>query len=111
MSTEYGPIAIWSVILTLGILTYTIRASFVTLFGLIDDVPPEITNALRYVPPAVLAALTVPAFLSPTGSVEIIGNERVFAGIAATAAAWYFDDVTATIVVGMCILWIIRFGL
>lgn len=110
MATEHGPIAVWGVIAALGVCTFGIRASFIHLFGRIDDVPDRAMNALRFVPPAVFAALTVPAFVAPAGSIAVVGNERLLAGIVAAAVTWYLDDVFATIVAGMVTLWILRFG-
>ena len=111
MPTDYGPAAVWGVVIALGVVTFGIRASFVYLFGRIDDVPDRVTNALRFVPPAVFAALTLPAIVAPEGAVAIVGNERVVAGVVASAVAWYVDDILATIVAGMAVLWLLRFGL
>ncbi|WP_394324637.1 AzlD domain-containing protein [Haloquadratum walsbyi] len=97
------------VIVTLGIMTFTIRVSFISLFGFVENVPDRVTHALQFVPPAVFAALTVPAFIAPNGGVEFIGNEQLVAGIIATAVAWYIDDVFATIIAGMLALWVLRF--
>ena len=110
MPTDYGPVAIWGVVVALGVATFGIRASFVYLFGRIDDVPDRVTNALRFVPPAVFAALTFPAIVAPGGTVAVVGNERLLAGIVAAGVAWYVDDILATIVTGMAALWLLRFG-
>ena len=111
MPSEYGPAAVWGVVVALGVATFGIRASFVYLFGRIDEVPDRVTNALRFVPPAVFAALVAPAILTPEGTVAIVGNERLVAGVVAGAVAWYLDDILATIVVGMAALWLLRFVL
>jgi branched-subunit amino acid transport protein len=111
MPTEYGAVAIWAVIVVLGVATFNIRSSFVFLLGRIDDLPDRARNALRFVPPAVFAALTLPAIVAPEGSITIAGNLRLVAGIVAGAVAWYVDDILATIVAGMVALWVLRFGL
>ena len=111
MPTEYGPVAVWGVVIALGVATFGIRASFVYLFGRIDDVPDRVTNALRFVPPAVFAALTLPAVVAPEGAVALVGNERVAAAAVAAAVAWVVDDILATIAVGMAAFWLLRFGL
>ena len=111
MPTEYGPAAVWGVVVVLGVATFGIRASFVYLFGRIDEVPTRVTNALKFVPPAVFAALTLPAIVAPEGAIAVVGNERLVAGVLAGAVAWYVDDILATIVVGMAALWVLRFGL
>jgi len=110
MTVDYAPLSIWGVIVALGALTFGIRASFIYLFGRIDTVPERVTNALRFVPPAVFAALTVPSFLAPGGTVAVVGNERLLAGIVAAAVTWYVDDVFATIAAGMATLWLLRFA-
>ena len=111
MATEYGPAAVWGVAVALGVATFGLRASFVYLFGRIDEVPSRVTNALRFVPPAVFAALAAPAVVSPGGTLAVVGNERLVAAIVASAVAWYVDDILATIVAGMAALWLLRFGL
>lgn len=110
MTTEHGPLAIWTAIVAIGIATFAIRLSFIFLFGRIDDVPPKLELALRYVPPAVLAALVVPSLVTiqPTVSATLL-DERLIAGVVAGAVAWRTENVFATIGVGMGVLWILRF--
>ncbi|MBB6646993.1 AzlD domain-containing protein [Halobellus ruber] len=110
MATEYGPATVWGVMIALGVATFGIRASFVHLFGRIDEVPDRVTNALRFVPPAVFAALTLPAIVAPEGAIAIVGNERVAAAVVAAAVAWFVDDILATILAGMAAFWALRFG-
>lgn len=110
MSTEYGPLEIWAVVVAAGVATFAIRGSFVYLFGRIDEVPTPVTRALRYVPPAVFAALVAPSLLVADGSLALApGNERLVAGVVAAAVAWYARGVFATIAAGMATLWILRF--
>lgn len=108
--TTYGPVSVWAAIVAVGVATFCIRLSFIYLFGRIDTVPPNVTRALRYVPAAVLAALVVPAIVSIEPSVtETLTADRLLAGGAAALVAWYTEDVTATIVVGLVALWVLRF--
>lgn len=122
MPTGYGPLAVWGVVLAVGVATFAIRASFVYLFGRVDTVPPRLRRALRFVPPAVFAALVAPSVLVSGGAVDAapvvlspsdlgvaVGNERLLAGLVAGAVAWVTEDVFATIAVGMATLWAIRF--
>jgi branched-subunit amino acid transport protein len=97
---------VWAAIALIGLITFGIRFSFVYLLGRIEEVPPRIERALGFVPAAVLAALSVPAFivLEPT-VVGTATNPKLLAGIVATAVAWKVDDLTATIVAGMATLW------
>ena len=58
---------------------------------------------LRYVPPAVLAALVVPAALAPQGRLEV--GPRAWAVLAGAAVAWRTRNVLWTIVGGMAVFW------
>lgn len=108
--TKYGPLAIWTAIVAIGIATFAIRLSFIFLFGRIDDVPPKLELALRFVPPAVLAALVVPSLVTVRPSVSAtLLDVRLIAGVVAGGVAWRTEDVFATIGVGMGVLWVLRF--
>ncbi|MFC7202617.1 AzlD domain-containing protein [Haloferax namakaokahaiae] len=110
MPTDYNGTTIWGVILVAGALTFAIRGSFIYLFGRIDEVPPLAERALKYVPPAVFAALVAPELVAPTGTIDLaLGNEQLVAGIVAAIVAWYTENVLATIGVGMAVLWLLRF--
>ncbi|RDI72240.1 AzlD domain-containing protein [Halopelagius longus] len=110
MATDYGPLPVWAVIVAAGVATFAIRGSFVYLFGRIDEVPASVTRALRYVPPAVFAALVAPSLIVVEGSVAVgPGNERLLAGVVAAAVTWYADSLLVTISVGMVTLWLLRF--
>lgn len=108
--TTYGPAAVWAAIVAVGVATFCIRLSFIYLFGRIDTVPPAVTRALRYVPAAVLAALVVPSVVTiePTAAATLT-SDRLLAGAVAALVAWRTEDVTATIVVGLAALWVVRF--
>ena len=95
---------VWFTILTVGLLTFATRLSFILIFGR-RKVPPRVRQSLRFVPPAVLTALIFPELLLPGGTLDIsFGNERLVAGILAAVVAWYSKNVVATIVVGMSAL-------
>lgn len=100
----------WIAILAIGAITYGIRLSFIHLFGRIDGVPTRLQRPLRYVPPAVLAALVLPELvtLRPTVPATLL-DERLIAGLVAGAVAWRTEDVFATIASGMLALWLFRF--
>ena len=92
---------VWSAVLLAGVGTYLLRASFLLLFERLGEVPPAVETALEMVPAAVRAALVVPAILAPAGAIALVGNDRLFAGVAATAVAWYTENIVATILVGL----------
>lgn len=94
----------WLTVIIAGVGTYAVRASFVV--GLKDaKVPHIVQRALRYVPPAVLAALSVPPVLAPGGQLGVIPPQPEFlAALAAALVAWRTKNLAATIVVGIPVL-------
>lgn len=101
---------VWGAIIGIAIVTFVIRFSFIYLLGRIERVPPRIELALGFVPAAVLAALAVPGFIifEPT-VVGTLTNPKLLAGIVATGVAWKTEDVTATVVTGMAVLWLFQY--
>lgn len=96
----------WLVVIAAGIATFTMRFSFIALFGKVE-VPPAMERSLRYVAPAVLAALTVPAIVGPGGHFDP-WNAFLPAALAGGLAAWRTRSIGAGIVVGLPTLWIIE---
>lgn len=99
---------IWLTILIAGLLTYVTRLSFILILGQ-REISPGFRQALRFVPPAVLSTLIFPQLLLPDGSLELsLGNERLIAGIVASAVAWRTKNVVATIGAGMVTLLLLQ---
>lgn len=97
--------AAWPAIVVIGIGTFLFRFSFFFLFEHVSEVPDGVERALRFVPPAVLAALVVPAIVIVDGSPAVsVGNERLIAAALAAVVAWRTENILATIVVGMAAL-------
>lgn len=92
------------ILLVGGLLTYLTRLSFILVFERWR--PPELLQrALRFVPPAVLAAIIFPEMLLHSGSLDLsLSNPRLLAGIAAGLVAWKTRNVVATIASGMAVL-------
>jgi branched-subunit amino acid transport protein len=110
VTTTYGPLAIWAVVLVVGVLTFGIRYSFIYLLGHVDGMPPRIERALRYVPAAVLAALVAPSVLDPGPTVAAtLFDGRLFAGVVAAGVAWATENMFATLAAGMVTLWGVTF--
>ena len=107
MATNYGPAEIAGVVAVIGVLTYACRLSFIALFGRLDEIPPVVERVLRFVPAAVLAALVLPSFLTLDAS--SFAADKFVAGALAAGVAWRTEDVFATMVTGMGVLWAIRF--
>lgn len=96
----------WLVIGIIGVGTYLMRLSFVALFGR-QGVPVALEAPLRYVAPAVLAALVAPAVVAPGGVLDLgTGNARVPAMAVAVLVAVRTRSVIWAIVVGMGALWL-----
>lgn len=109
MTAATGDLLLLALLLaTVG--TVAFRASFVFLFGRLDEVPPTVERALRFVPAAVLAALVAPA-LAFSGDVLALSvdNHRLVAGLLAAVVAWRTESMGATLVVGMGALWTLEF--
>jgi len=98
--------SIWAVMITLGLLTFGLRLSFVLLLERWQ--PPElVTHALRFVPVAVLTAIFIPEILLRDGSFTVLPlNPRLFAGAAAILIAWKTKSALWTITAGMAIFWL-----
>ncbi len=99
--------SLWLIIAIIGLGTYLIRLSFIGILGRVG-VPGYIERPLRFVAPAVLAAIAVPELVAPEGTVAIgFDNLRLVAGIIAVAAAWKLRSMGPTIVAGMLSLWVL----
>ena len=110
--THLDSTTLWLAIFAAGVGTYAIRASFVTLWGRLGDVPPPVERALRFVPAAVLSALVVPELVLADGQLALSpGNPELVAGALAALVAWRTEDIIATLVAGMGALWLLNFAL
>jgi branched-subunit amino acid transport protein len=102
---------IWIVMITVGLLTFLIRLSFIVLLERIK-LPEAFQRALRLVPIAVLSAIIAPElgylkdtlFISPA-------NPRLLAGIVATLVAYLTKNVVWTIIAGLAVFWILKIWL
>jgi branched-subunit amino acid transport protein len=100
---------IWFIMLSLGLLTFLTRLSFIGLHNLWT--PPELfRRALHYVPVAVLTAIIVPELLLHTGSLDLSPlNPRLLAGAVAIFVAWRTKNTVLTIVIGMGVFWVVSY--
>ena len=99
---------VWLIIIITGVITYAIRLSFIVLFEH-REVPPSLRRWLKYVPPAVFAAIIFPEIFVQNGSLEISPyNPRLIAGLIAIIVAWRTRNVLLTILIGMTVLLIIQ---
>ena len=99
---------LWLTIIAMGLVTYALRLSLITLLGRFE-VPPLVSRGLRFVPPAVLSAIFVPELVQPGGKLNLsLGNARLLAGLLAMLVAWRTRNVLLTVAVGMVSLWILQ---
>ena len=88
----------------IGVVTYALRASF--LVGMGGAVTKKLERYLRYVPCAVLPALTVVALRSSAqGGGELV--PRLVALLVGGFVAWRTRSPGLTMLVGMVVLWAI----
>jgi len=88
------------------LVTFVVRYSMFALAGRIEF-PQGLINALRYVPPAVLTAIIVPAVLIPGGDKLNFSytNAYLVAALAALGVGWLSRNLLLTIVLGMAAFW------
>lgn len=101
---------LWVAIAVTAVGTYALRVSFLAVFARYE-VPPRLERALTFVPPAVLAAIVAPAFLTTeTGALALTpANPRLLAGAVAAVVAWKTENVGVTVAVGLAAFWAIAF--
>jgi branched-subunit amino acid transport protein len=88
----------------MALVTFAVRYPVLALVGRIT-LPEPLLRALRFVPPAVLAAIIVPGVLLPDGERLSLGleNAHLVAGIASALIAWRTKNLLLTIVLGMLV--------
>lgn len=99
---------VWAIVLAMGAGTFALRFSFLGLSERIGGVPPRVEKALAFVPAAVIAALVFPALVVVDGSMSVVGNERLLAGVFAAAVAWRTENILATILAGVGALLVLQ---
>ena len=109
MSTP-GDLLIWVAIIAVALGTWAFRISFVILFGYLEEIPPQVNRTLRFIPPAVIAAIVGPSVLLADGaSAGAVVDERLLAALVATVVAWYTEEMLLTVTAGMLVLWAFAF--
>ena len=84
------------------LVTFTIRYSMFVVAGR-KEFPAWLVRTLRYVPPAVLTAIIVPAVLLPGGDKINFSytNPYLIGALLACAVGWLSRNLLLTIVLGM----------
>jgi branched-subunit amino acid transport protein len=92
----------------MAFVTILVRYPVLALVGKIP-LPDRVFRALRYVPPAVLAAIIVPAMVMPGGTIDVSPtNTYLVAGVLSMIIAWRSKNLLLTIVLGMAIFLLLR---
>lgn len=92
----------------MALVTFGIRYPMLVLVGRVA-LPPMVTDALRFVPVAVLTAICVPAVAMPRGAVWLgLDNAWLVAGVLTVLVSWQTKNLLATIVIGMGVFLLLR---
>ncbi len=95
-------------IVGMTLVTFGVRYPVLALVGR-TELPPVLLEALKFIPPAVLTAIIVPAVLMPHGSIALsYTNAYLVAGIAAALISWRTGNLLLTITLGMAVFWLWR---
>ena len=101
----------WIAIGAVAVATFLLRASFI-LFANPHRFPHGFRQALKFVPPAVLAAIVAPGLLMPAGVIDAtLANPRWIAGLAALAVAVRMRNPLAPIAAGLPVLWLLQWAM
>lgn len=103
--------SVWIAIAGVSVSTFLLRASFI-VFVDPHRFPHWFRQALKFVPPAVLAAIVAPGLLMPEGRLDLsIGNPHLLAGLVAIAATLRVRNAFAPIATGMATLWALQWAI
>jgi len=101
----------WLTIAGVTLSVYLLRASFI-LFADAQRFPHRFRQALKFVPPAVLAAIVLPGLVMPHAAFDMtLANPRWIAGALAIVLAVATRNATATIGIGMLALWLLQWAM
>lgn len=94
---------------TIAIVLLVIKGLFLCFIPR-SKVPAFFERSLRYIPPAVLAALVAPSILyaNSTGG-PLLSFPRIAAGIIAFGIALRTRSIIVTILTGMVLLWLFSY--
>jgi len=103
-----SPAMLWLTIFGVGLGTFALRASCIMLLGKFEQ-PPWMEAALRYVPPAVLAAIISSSLFIEGEVVRVdVSDPRLAAAACAAVVAWLTRSLFFTIAAGMVVLWLLQ---
>lgn len=95
----------WIMILGMMVVTFAVRYPVMVLVSRIP-LPAPVFRTLRYVPPAVLAAIIVPSVLLPGGELALTpANPALIGFVVAALVSWRTKNLMLTVVLGMLAFW------
>ena len=95
----------FEILMVIGMMavTFGVRYPVLALVSRLS-LPPAVLDALKFIPPAVLTAIVVPAVLMPAGQIDLrFDNAYLVAGVAAALISWRTKNLLLTIILGMAI--------
>ena len=105
---NYSTIAIWTIIIAVGIGTYLIRFSFIGTIGR-ARLPVWAMRLLRYTPVAVIPGLIAPMVLWPTATGGEPDPARITAALAAAVLGIVTRNVIAAVLGGAATLYLMLY--
>lgn len=82
-------------------VTFLVRWPVLALVSRVS-LPQPVLDGMKFIPPAVLAAIIAPAMMMPAGQIDLHpSNAHLTAGIVAGLLAWRTRNLLATIMLGM----------
>lgn len=87
----------------MALMTFSLRYALLGLSGRIS-LSPKLRDALRYVPPSVLAAIVVPTVLMPAD--DAVLSARLIGAIAAIVVGHRTKNLLLTILAGMLVFFL-----
>lgn len=91
---------VWITIIVAGAATFAMRAVFLLNAHRMTEIPTWAMRLLRQIPPAVFAAMTLPAIFQPNGTFDL-AQPKAAGGVLAALVAWKTRNTMLTIVVGI----------
>lgn len=86
---------VWIAIVSVAFGTYLMRASLIVLLGRLE-LPHRFERSLRYIAPAVLAAIVAPSFVAGSAPDRPLAPIMV-AAVVGVALAWRFRTIPAVL--------------
>jgi branched chain amino acid efflux pump len=98
----------WLTIGAVSLATFALRAAFI-VFADPHRFPHAFRQALKFVPPAVLAAIVALGLVVADGRMDFSAhNLRLLAGLVAIVGTLFLRSTLAAIAIGMAVLWALQ---